>query len=131
MCSFCLLCWLVVLVVQGATCNLSQTNPAAFLDTCLKRKRNCAWLNTLSSHCVFCNGPCLSPSDSLLTTARSFFSDQTMLKLSQSDALFPIQAEIWRHLGLEINTSKQALQEADMGTCLAAARAVCLSSVSV
>jgi hypothetical protein len=52
------------------------------------------------------------------------------MQLSKSDELYPIQRLLWRSLGLSDSTKAAELQAADLARCLAAARTICLKTVS-
>lgn len=63
----------------------------------------------------------------LLTAASTIAAS---MQLSKSDELHPIQKLLWSSVGLSEATKPADLQKADVQSCLAAARAVCLQRVS-
>jgi hypothetical protein len=52
------------------------------------------------------------------------------MQLSQSDELYSVQKLLWSSIGLPAAAQPADLQKADLPSCLAAARAVCLQRVS-
>lgn len=55
---------------------------------------------------------------------------RSQMQLSKGDELYPVQRLLWRTIGLSDSTKAAELQAADLESCLAAARTVCLKTVS-